>query len=59
VLLQLDLGHRPSKRVWELFQAHLTGWMDVDELGPLLAAQLAEEAAAVQRRAAKKAKPVR
>jgi hypothetical protein len=59
VLLQLDLGRRPSKRVWELFQAYLTGWVDADELGPLLATQLAEEAAAAQRRAAKKAKTVR
>ena len=58
VLLQLDLGRRPSKRVWELFQAYLTGWVDADELGPLLSAQLAEEVAAAQRRAAKKSKTV-
>ena len=59
VLLQLDLGRRPSKRVLELFQAYLLGWVDADELGPLLAAQLAEEEAARQRQAAKKAQTER
>jgi len=59
VLLQLDLGRRPSKRVWELFQAYLTGWVEAHELAPLLAAQLAEEAAAAQRLAAKKSATVR
>ena len=59
VLLQLDLGRRPSKRVFELLQAYLTGWVGADELGPLLAAQLAEEEAARQRKAAKKSQTER
>jgi hypothetical protein len=51
VLVQLDLGRRPSKRVWELLQAHLLGWVEACDLPTLLAAQLAEEA---KRRGTKK-----
>ena len=51
LLLQLDLGRRPSKRVWELFQWYLCGMLDEDALAERLRAQLAAEA---QKRAAKK-----
>jgi hypothetical protein len=53
VLLQLDLGRRPSKRVWELYQWHLCGMMDENVLADELARQLAAEAH--RRAAAKKA----
>lgn len=43
LLLQLDLGRRPSKRVWELYQWHQTGLLDDAELAQALAAQLACE----------------
>lgn len=51
VLLQLDLGRRPSKRVWELYQWYLCGMMDDAVLTRELARQLAAEA---QRRAPQK-----
>lgn len=51
LLLQLHLGRRPSKRVFELFQFHLMGMVEEDELADLLARQLGEEEKA---RAAKK-----
>jgi hypothetical protein len=44
VLLQLDLGRRPSKRVWELYQWYLAGMMDETVLAQELARQLAAEA---------------
>jgi hypothetical protein len=44
VLLQLDLGRRPSKRVWELYQWYLAGMMDEKVLAAELARQLAAEA---------------
>jgi hypothetical protein len=53
VLLQLDLGRRPSKRVWELYQWHLCGMMDENVLAVELARQLAAEA--LRRAAARKA----
>jgi hypothetical protein len=43
LLLQLDLGKRPSKRIWELYQWHQVGMLDDDELARALAAQLARE----------------
>jgi hypothetical protein len=54
LLLQLDLGRRPSKRVWELFQWYLCGMLDENSLTERLHAQLAAEA---QKRAAKKTTP--
>jgi hypothetical protein len=46
LLLQLDLGRRPSKRVWELLQWHQVGMLDEAELASALSAQLAREEAA-------------
>ena len=43
LLLQLDLGRRPSRRVWELLQWHQMGMMDDAELAAQLTAQLARE----------------
>jgi hypothetical protein len=43
LLLQLQLGRRPSKRVWELLQWHQSGALEDDELEGLLAEQLAKE----------------
>ena len=43
LLLQLDLGRRPSKRVWELFQWYQVGMLDEAELATALTAQLARE----------------
>ena len=43
LLLQLDLGRRPSKRVWELLQWHLLGLVDDATLAQKLTAQLAAE----------------
>lgn len=43
LLLQLQLGRRPSKRVWELLQWHQSGCLEDDELEGLLADQLASE----------------
>jgi hypothetical protein len=57
VLLQLDFGRRPSKRVWELFQWYLCGMLDEATLAERLAAQLAEDARL--RAAAKKSRPAR
>ena len=58
LLLQLDLGRRPSKRVWELQGWHLTGMLDDETAEQLLKARLAAEekarAAAAARKAAKK-----
>lgn len=51
LLLQLDLGKRPSKRVWELFQWYLCGMLDEQSLAERLRVQLAAEA---QKHAAKK-----
>jgi len=56
VLLQLDFGRRPSKRVWELFQWYLCGMLDEATLTERLRAQLAEDA---KTRAAKKARSAR
>jgi hypothetical protein len=46
LLLQLDLGSRPSKRIWELLQWHQVGMLDDAELAQALTAQLAREAQA-------------
>lgn len=58
LLLQLDLGRRPSKRVWELLQWHQSGMLDDETATRLLQRQLAAEekkrAAAEGRKAAKK-----
>ena len=43
VLLQLDLGRRPSKRGWELFQWYLCDRVDESTLGQMLKQQLAAE----------------
>ena len=43
LLLQLDLGRRPSKRVWELLQWHLLGLVDEATLAQKLTQQLAAE----------------
>ena len=43
LLLQLQLGRRPSKRAWELLQWHQSGCLEDDELEGLLADQLAKE----------------
>ena len=51
LLLELDLGRRPSRRVWELLQWHLGGAIDAQTLAQLLNQQLAAEE---QRRASKK-----
>lgn len=53
VLLHLDLGRRPSKRVWELFQWYLCDMVDESTLGQMLKQQLAAEE---QRRAAARKK---
>ena len=52
LLLQLDLGRRPSKRVWELLQWHQMGMLDDAELATQLSQQLARE----EQARAKKAK---
>ena len=52
LLLQFDLGRRPSKRIWELYQWHQVGMLDDDELAQALTAQLARE----EQARAKKAK---
>lgn len=44
LLLQLQLGRRPSKRVWELMQWHQMKLIGDDELAVLLREQLAREA---------------
>ena len=44
VLLELDLGRRPSKRVWELLQWYLSGTIDHETLAELLKRQLQSEA---------------
>jgi len=43
MLLQLDLGRRPSKRVWELLQWYQVGMMDDATLAQELSRQLAVE----------------
>jgi hypothetical protein len=43
MLLQLDLGRRPSKRVWELLQWHLVGMLDDATLAQELSRQLTAE----------------
>lgn len=43
LLLQLDLGRRPSKRVWELLQWHLLGLVDDATLAQKITHQLAVE----------------
>lgn len=43
MLLQLDLGRRPSKRVWELLQWHLLGMLDDATLAQELSRQLTAE----------------
>lgn len=53
LLLQLQLGRRPSKRVWELMGWHQCGAINDGELGPLLADQLRREEKAREREAAR------
>ena len=43
LLLQLDLGRRPSQRIWELLQWRLLGMMDEETLNQRLIAQHAED----------------
>ena len=43
LLLQLDLGRRASRSVWELLQWHQMGMMDDAEPAAQLTAQLARE----------------
>lgn len=43
LLLQLQLGRRPSKRVWETMQWHQCGMVSDEELKVILARQLASE----------------
>lgn len=43
LLMQLHLGRRPSKRVWELFQFHQMGMIEEEELAELLGRQLEQE----------------
>jgi hypothetical protein len=54
LLLQLDLGRRPSKRVWELLQWHQCGMLEDGELTPLLQRQLLAEEQTRRKAAAKK-----
>lgn len=54
LLLQLDLGRRPSKRVWELLQWHQCGMLDDETAAKLLQRQLAAEEQARQKAAARK-----
>lgn len=54
LLLQLDLGRRPSKRLWELIQWYLMGMVDEATLEKLLRQQLEAEEKARQKAAAKK-----
>ena len=56
LLLQLDLGRRPSKRVWELLQWHLLGLVDDATLAQKLAQQLAAEEQARAKKAKANAK---
>ena len=53
LLLQLDLGRRPSKRIWELLQWRLLGMMDEETLHQRL---IAQHAAEERRRAAARKK---
>ena len=43
LLLQLDLGRRPSKRIWELLQWRLLGMMDEETIERQLLAQHAAD----------------
>ena len=43
LLLQLQLGRRPSKRIWEIMQWHQCGMVSDAELKTILAQQLASE----------------
>jgi IS4 transposase len=54
LLLQLDLGRRPSKRVWELMQWHQGGMIDEATATRLLQRQLAAEQRQREKAAAKK-----
>ena len=54
LLLQLELGRRPSKRIWELLQWHLVGMLDQATLTERLAAQLASEEQSRAKATAKK-----
>lgn len=51
LLLQLQLGRRPSKRVWELLGWHQAGALEDGELEELLAAQLSAEKRRRERKA--------
>ena len=53
LLLQLQLGRRPSKRVWELMGWHQCGALTDEELERLLADQLRREKLQRERRAAR------
>jgi hypothetical protein len=54
VLLELDLGRRPSRRVWELLQWYLSGAIGHETLAGLLKEQLTSEEYARARRAKKR-----
>ena len=56
LLLQLDLGRRPSKRVWELFQWYQVGMLDEAELAEQLTQQLTQQLAREDQARAKKTK---
>jgi IS4 transposase len=43
LLLQVVLGRRPHKRLWELMQFHLLGWATAEELMRALQAELAKD----------------
>lgn len=55
LLLQLQLGRRPSKRVMELFHWYLLGMADEEELTALLSSQLASEERSRERQRARRA----
>jgi len=56
LLLQLQLGRRPSKRVMELYHWYLLGIADEEELTALLSSQLASEEKARQRQRERRAR---
>lgn len=56
LLLQLDLGRRPSKRVWELLQWHQLGMVDEETLSQELRRQLLAEQRLREQKAKRSAK---
>jgi hypothetical protein len=51
LLLQMHLGRRPSKRIYELYQWYLVGMIEAEDLEKLLSKQLASEEMARARKA--------